>query len=230
MVNHTYYCESIVETVELSIAGETITITGGTILDDFFFVEPVSGSVLPNPTSGGYDVLLATDPELTGRLFMDEDANYATFVLEDESFGNGGRVGVLQKAVPAAVTYTEADLVGDWSGSGVRMGTDFAVIDTFDVEASITNPDGLQISGSNDIGPFGTDIPGITAGEPGVFETSSNRLHWPAPPAASTRNRTALYFLSQDKSAMAVGMLTGLCEYTLFDDLPDQSFSLLLRQ
>jgi hypothetical protein len=234
VVTRTYYCEAEPALVELSIADGSITVTGGGAL-------PVDlGGTVTEQSPGRFTIAFDNDGEQPGLLVFDLQGQYATFVSDDGPLGGNrqGYVGLLQKESIQNVSYTETDLVGEWSGVAARVDDDYAITDSYDISAAITAPDGLALSGEDGDGEFSAEIPAIVLETdfeqtpyPGLYVSGgggANQVIWPE--LGQTGAYNALYALSYDKEVLAVGFLTSLCSTDIFDDLPAQKFALLIRE
>ncbi|MFP4431021.1 MAG: hypothetical protein ACLFPV_07215, partial [Spirochaetaceae bacterium] len=230
----TYYCEAEPGLTELSIAGDSVTVTGGTGLP-----IDLTGS-LTEQAPGRYTVAFDNDGEQPGLLIFDQDAQYATFVSDDSPV-NGNRegyVGLLQKSPLQDVSYTETDLVGSWSGVAARVDAGYSVTESYEITAEVTEPDGLALSGQDGDGSFSASPPGIVLDNdsqqdpyPELYVSgwsSANQVIWPD--LGQSGGYDALYALSYDKSVLAVGFLTSVCSTTIFNNLPAQKFALMSRQ
>lgn len=230
VVNHTYYCESGPDTIQLDIAGATITITGGTT-----FTIDTTGTIAQQAGQAqAFNVTLDDGGDVSGQLFVDPAINYAVLVIYDGPVpgANEGFVGVLQKGTLTGVTYQESDLVGNWEGIAVRVDANFEVTESSASSATITQPGGLILNGTDGDGSFSAGDPGIIleAGleSAGIYVSGwgvANQVVWPGP-----SNYDALYALSSDKTVLAVGFLTSVCDSSIFADLPSQKFAIWVRQ
>jgi hypothetical protein len=181
----TYYCEAQPRLTELSIVGESVTVTGGTGLP-----MDLTGS-LTEQAAGRYTVSFDNDGEQPGFLIFDQDAQYATFVSDSSPVAGNrqGYVGLLQKSPLQDVSYTEADLVGSWSGVAARVDAGYSVTDSYEITAEVTAPDGLALSGQDGDGSFSASASGIILQSdsqqnpyPGLYVSgwsSANQVIWP---------------------------------------------------
>ena len=225
VVNHTYYCESEPSTIQLDITGTTITITGG----DTFTID-TTGSV-SQQTGQAYTVTLNDGGSVQGQLFVDPAKNYALLVIYSGPGADEGYVGVLQKGTLTSATYQESDLVGNWAGVAVRVNANFEVTESSESSATITNGDGLALSGTDGDGSFSAATPGIVLESgyetAGIYVSgwgSANQVDWPG------NSYDAIYVLSYDKTVLAVGFLTSVCTTNIFSDLPSQKFAIWIKQ
>ena len=228
VMNHTYYCEAEPSTIQFDITGTTITITGGTTL-----ANELTGTVTKQ-TDQSYTVTLIDDGDLYGQLFVDTAKNYALLVIYSSPSSDSGFVGVLQKGEITSTTFQESDLVGSWAGVAVRVNTNFEVTESSASSATITNPEGLELNGSDGDGSFSATAPGIVL-ESDEHETlgvyisgggGANQVDW------SGNLYDAIYVLSNDKTVLAVGFLEGACDTDIFSDvnIPNQKFAIWLKQ
>ena len=228
VLNHTYYCEATPDTIQLDITGTTITITGGNTL-----ATDLTGTVT-NQTDQSYTVTLIDDGELHGQLFVDAAKNFALLVIYASPSADSGYVGVLQKGETTSTTFQESDLVGSWAGVAVRVNTSFEVTESSASSATITNPEGLELNGSDGDGSFSATAPGIVLESDehqtlGVYISGgggASQVDW------TEDSYDAIYVLSNDKTVLAVAFLEGACQPSIFSDinLPNQKFALWLKQ
>jgi hypothetical protein len=228
VMNHTYYCEESPGTTQIDITGTTITITGG----DFFTID-ATGSITQQ-TDLSYTVTLNDNGDIQGQMFVDAGKNFALLVIYSSSGGDEGIVGVLQKGTLTSVSYQESDLVGSWAGVAVRVNTSFEVTESSASSATITEPSGLALSGTDGDGSFSATAAGIVL-ESGYEDTGiyvsgwggANQVSWPGDELYD-----ALYVLSYDKSVLAVAFLRSVCWANIFNEanLPDQKFALWIKQ
>jgi hypothetical protein len=226
-LSSTYYCEGSPETIQFSITGTTVTITGGTA-----FATETAGSITKQ-TEQAYTIELDIEGIVDGQLFIDTAKNYALLVIRSSAGGNYGFVGVLQKGALSAFTCQQSDLLGTWAGVAARVDANFQVTNTSTSTATISDSEGLVLSGSDGDGTFGASAPAIIL-EPGyqtagIFVSgwsSANQIGWPDLEASFD----ALYALSFDKKVLAVAFLTSVCSSSIFDNLPSQKFALWVRQ
>jgi hypothetical protein len=232
-VNHTYYCESSPDTIQLDITGSTITIKGGSISDFTFPIDTTS--TITQQTGQAYTLTLNDGSSVPGQLFVDPVKNYALLVIYSGPGAEEGYVGVLQKGTLTSATYQESDLVGSWAGVAVRVNANFEVTESSESSATITNGAGLALSGTDGDGSFSAATPGIilesgyeTAGIYVSGWGSASQVDWPG------NSYDAIYVLSYDKSVLVVGFLTGfgggLCSTSIFSDLPSQKFAIWIKQ
>ena len=226
VVNHTYYCESESSEIQLDIAGSTITITGGTT----FTIDTTGTITEQTGQAQAYAITLNDGGSVAGQLFVDPAKNYALLVIYDSPGSDQGLVGVLQKGTLSGATYQESDLIGNWEGLAVRVDANFEVTESSDSSATITDPDGLQLNGTDGDGAFSTAIPGIelASGTAGIYVSrvgQGSQVIWPG-----DDRYDAIYALSYDKTVLAVGFLRSLCDTIIFSDLPDQKFVIWIKQ
>ncbi|HUV08955.1 MAG TPA: hypothetical protein VMX75_14580, partial [Spirochaetia bacterium] len=178
-----------------------------------------------------YTVTLDNGGSVPAQLFVDPGKNYALFVIYEYPGADEGYVGVLQKGTLTSATYQESDLVGNWAGVAVRVDANFEVTESSASTATITNPAGLQLSGTDGDGSFTAAAPGIVLElgleNDGIYvsgDGGANQVDW------SGDLYDAIYALSYDKMVMAVGFLKGLCNSSIFSDLPTQKFAIFIKQ
>ncbi|MFW5777307.1 MAG: hypothetical protein ACOCZB_08485 [Spirochaetota bacterium] len=234
VVSATYYCEATPALVEFSISGDSVTVTDGSGLP-----VDLSGTITEQ-SPGRYSIAFENDGEQPGLLIFDAQGQYATFISDDSPVTGDrqGYVGLLQKESIRSVSYTESDLVGEWSGVAARVDDNYAITESYDISAAITAPDGLALSGQDDDGEFSAEIPAIVLETdfeqdtlPGLYVSGgggANQVIWPD--LGQTGAYNALYALSYDKEVLAIGFLTSLCSTNIFSDLPAQKFALLMRE
>jgi hypothetical protein len=231
---YTYYCEGGAETIQLDIEGSTITITGGTI-SDYPFSPGTDGTIVQQTGQAqAYNVVLNQDGSILGQLFVDPTINFALLVLYQSPTVSRGFVGILQKGELTSTTYDESDLLGDWAGVAVRVNNDLEVTESSESTATITAPDGLELNGTDGDGAFSALAQGIAivpvygsgagAYVSGDTDIGVNQVSWDGD------FYEALYALSYDKTILAVAFIKGLCNFTIFDDLPSQKFALWIKQ
>lgn len=224
VVTTSYYCEATHDTLEFSVSGLDVTVTGGSLLP-----IDTTGS-LTEQSTGRYSVSFDYDGGLPGLLIFNAGGEYATLVTEELFNSSEGQLAVLQKAaLPDPLpSKSESDLVGDWAGTGVRLDSAYSITESYGSSATIASGDGLYIStGEDQDGTFSTgqgDV--ILANSIGIF-ASPTPVAW-----ATSDDYYALYALSYNNDILAVAFLTDLCNSPNFDatNLPNQKFALWQRQ
>ena len=223
-VNPTYYCESSPESIEFEINGTTITVAGS---------SPIAGATgtIQSQGDNAYHVTLTTGADMDGQLFVDASGQYAVLALHilDDPSREQGYVGVAQKGAAATATYAETDLVGSWAGLAARVDAGFDITATSSSTATITNPDGLALSGNDGDGAFSASPSAMVLAYPaeGIYVSGwagANQVDWPI------TSYDAIYALSTDKGVLAAAFLTSVCDQQVFSDLPAQKFVLWSRQ
>jgi hypothetical protein len=233
VINHSYYCESVPETIEIEIFEGTITITGGDV-NGSAFPEGLSGTITPRSEdeADGFFVITFESAEdiYNGTLVMDSKAGYAAIVLDAGPYDplsdyRYGYAGVLQVGALQTITYSESDLVGDWAGVAVRVDDTFNITSSSESTATITAPDALELTGEDGDGVFeAQSTVSYDEESPGVF--TAYHVLW-----APETYLNALMFMSYDKQYLAVALLESLCGYGyVFTNLPAQKFALWKRQ
>jgi len=231
VMHHTYYCENEPSTIQLDITETTITITSGST-----FTTDIAGTITQQTGQvQAYNVTLNDGGSIQGQLFVDPTKNYALLVIYSGPSANVGYVGVLQKGDLTSTTYQESDLEGNWAGVAVRVNANFEVTESSESSATITNPSGLALSGTDGDGSFSAAAPGIALQSGyetlGIYvseDGGTSQVDW------SGDLYDAIYFLSYDKMVLAVAFLSdsdgGLCGFTIFNELPSQKFAIWLKQ
>lgn len=216
VVSDTYACEGGSYTLEIVISGSDITVTGGTVL-----LAGTTGT-LTHQEGNAYTVMMDITEPAEGQLFVDAERNYGVFFLHlVPTAGYMYVVGVLQKGSLADVTYTEDDLVGEWAGAAAHVNADLEVTWTSTSSATMYESAGIILDGTDGDGDFAGLL---YLDDPLLGTYASGPVDWPA------FSREALCALSLDKKALAVAFLTDACEYELDLVLPDQKFTLWLKQ
>jgi hypothetical protein len=211
------YREGASYTIEIDVDGSTVSVTDG----DSSLVDATG--TLTHQDGEAYTVALDLASGGEGQLFIDPTATYVMLVVHASNAGYDYLIGVLQKGSLGAISFVENDLVGDWAGTEFRVDAGLEVTSTSDSTASVTDPDGLYLAGTdgdgNFYGPFH-----LLDGTVGVYESSLDTVGWPL------FSRYALGTMSVDKQIFAVAFLTGKYENTLDEVLPDQKFAIWVRQ
>jgi hypothetical protein len=227
----TYECEGTPSTIQIEIAEGTITITGGT-----WGYTDLTGTILPmdeDTPDGRFQVILDNEGAQYGAMFFDDEGEHAAFYVESGPYDEmssyrHGYIAALQRGEIQTITYSEANLVGDWSGAAARVNATFDVIESSESSAAITNPDGLLLEGTDGDGSFSTDIPGIYLYP--EYETFgiylSDSVIWPD----TEETLEAMYIMSYDKQYVAAAFLTSLCSTSVFTAMEEQKFALWARQ
>jgi hypothetical protein len=172
-------------------------------------------------------------------LVFDAEAGHAAFAVDanaydPENYSRYGYLGVLQLGEAQTTTFALSDLVGDWTGVSARADDTFTVTSTSASTASITGTQTLSMTGEFGEGSFSVTDGGIFLGDgsSGVYETGYN-AQTGYDYSVSMPNQDAygaIYVLSPDKNYLAVAFLDDLCDPSLLFRLPDQLFSLWVRQ
>lgn len=227
----TYECEAGPQTIQIEIAEGTITITGGT-----WGYTDLTGTILPmdeDTPDGRFQIVFDNEGAQYGTMFFDDEGEHAAFYVESGPYDElsryrDGYIAALQRGEIQTITYSEANLVGDWSGAAARVNATFDVTESSESNVTITNPDGLLLEGTDGDGSFSTDILGIYLDE--EYETVgiylSDSVIWPD----TEETLEAMYIMSYDKDYVAVAFLDSLCSSTIFTRLPEQKFALWARQ
>jgi hypothetical protein len=204
-------------TIELDIDGSVISITDG----DSSLVDATG--TLTQQNGEAYTVALDLATAGEGQLFIDPTATYALLIVHASDAGYDYLIGVLQKGSLGAISFVEDDLVGDWAGTEFRVDAGLEVTSTSESTASVTDPDGLYLAGTDADGNFYGPLH-LLDSTVGVYESSFDTVGWPL------FSRYALGTMSADKQVFAVAFLTEKYEYTLDEVLPDQKFAVWVRQ
>ena len=221
-------------TVELSITGDDVAMTGGSAVGTSFPVE-LAGT-LTDQGGGRFAVAFANDGTQRGVFVFDPAGEYAAFIVDDSSAPSDGYVSVLQKADLQSASHAEADLVGDWEGVAVRVDSEYAITDSSASSATISDPDpqseGVDLSGEDGDGTFSAEAQSFSSirlyDAIGLYETGlwEDTVDW-----SDGSSYSAIYALSYDKSVLAVAFLDrALWETGVMANLPNQKFALWQRQ
>jgi hypothetical protein len=204
VVSDTYFCEGVSSTIEIEITGTDILVTGGSA-----FTVGTTGT-LANQAGEAYTVALDLATAGEGQLYVDPTMTYALLIVHPSDFGADYVLGVLQKGSLGAISFVENDLVGTWEGVEFRVDAGLGVTSTSASSATVSDPSGTLA---------------LSDGTVGVYESFSGSVDWPGPVS-----RYALGTMSADKQFFAVAFMTSLCEYELNLVLPDQKFTVWVRQ
>jgi hypothetical protein len=230
----TFACGFLPGFVQLQIEEGTFKVVDS--WNPYSFLPGTTGTIEPfngNWADGRFHVMFTNGGPRYGILVVDAEAGHAEFIVESDRYDpesptREGYVGLLQLGEEQTATFAETDLIGSWAGVSVRVSGMFDVTSNSASEATITNPDGLAMTGS-----FGEGFFSVSAGdinpvagyqESGVSRTD-DQLNMPG-----DLTYDAIYVLSPDKEYLAVGFLDDTCSETIFTRLPDQVFSLWTRQ
>ena len=226
-----YLCEGAIGTIEITISGGTLTVTGG---DGSSFSVDDTGTISQSDGQS-FATVMALSGDTPGRFLVDAAAGHAVWASPSSSGSGIGYVGLLQKGSLQSTTFSATDIVGAWSGVAVRLDGNLDVTASSDSTASITYPSGLALSGTDGDGAFSAGDPGLQLYDPslGIWTTdtddSSNPVTW------SGQATAAIYVMSSDKTRVAVGFLDDdddrLCNYDAFStDMADNKFVLWEQQ
>jgi hypothetical protein len=228
----TFECESIPQTIQIEIAEGTVTVTGGT-----WGYTDLTGTILPmdeDTPDGRFQIVFDNEGAQYGAMFFDDEGEHAAFYVESGPYDEmssyrEGYIAALQRGEIQTITYSETDLIGVWSGTAARVNATFDVTESSASNATITNPDGLLLEGTDGDGDFSTDIPGIYLYP--EYETFgiylSDSVIWPD----TEETLEALYIMSYDKQYVAIAFLESTCNNSdIFTRLPEQKFALWARQ
>jgi hypothetical protein len=227
----TYACESNIQTFELKIEGSNVTIPGWPYgLDG-------SGSITERE-DGSFTLELEYEPAdeiseggtILGQFFVEPTAQYALLVTQSLDTTNdvkNGYFAILQRTTAPALEITEADFLGDWAGSNVRLGQDFAATAVLESSATIAaEADLIELDGTDADGVFSGEAEGEYA-----FSLPSVGLE---PVVQGNASYASAFLLSPDKRALAGVLLTsadgsstyGLCDQQIFAELAPHKFAL----
>ncbi|MFW5788978.1 MAG: hypothetical protein ACOCW3_03460 [Spirochaetota bacterium] len=223
-------------TIELSVSGDEVVMTGGTALETSFPVD-LTGT-LTDEGGGRFSVAFENDGVQRGVFVFDGAGEYAAFIVDESSAASNGYVSVLQKADLESVSHAEDDLIGDWEGIAVRVDSEYAVTDSSSSSATISDPDpqseGVDLSGEDGDGTFSAEAESFSGvrlyDEIGLYETGlrEDLVVW-----SDDSSYWAIYALSYDKDVLAVAFLDSSIWGDgpgPMEDLPAQKFALWQRQ
>ena len=229
-LQNTYVCESSPQRLTVSFEDATVTIapwpngagSTGTIEQkegssfELTFEVP-STEFLPGGTSHA-------------QLFVEPTAHYALLVTQELDTNNGysyGNVALLERDAASDVEFTDADLVGKWSGVGVRLDAGFAATESFDSSATfaLDAEEVLSINGEDAGGTYAS--PAVRYDSGGVWESN--------PILQSDLAHGGVYLMSSDKRVIATALLkdlepedsnSALCDLRVFTDMSPHKFAL----
>ncbi len=222
-------------TIELSISGEDVELTGGTAATTSF--SGVTTGTLTDQGGGRFTAAFENDGVQRGVFLFDAAGEYAAFIVDESSAPSDGYVSVLQKADLQSASHAEADLVGEWQGIAVRVDSEYAITESSASSATISDPDpqseGVDLSGEDDDGTFSAETPsaGIRLYDAiGLYETGlgEDSVDW-----SDGSSYYAIYALSYDQDVLAVAFLDGFAydeQSSPMANLPNQKFALWQRQ
>lgn len=220
-----YLCEGSASSVEISISGGTISITGS---DGNSFQIDDAGTI--SQTDGqSFAVVMNLDGGAAGRFYVDAEANYAVWANSSSNNSGYGYVGLLQKTAAQTISYSDTDVVGAWSGVALRLDNSLAVTNASTSTATVTNSGALALSGTDGDGAFSASATGL-----GLYDASlgtwlsgdgsTNSVDW------SEETLRAIYTMSYDKTRLGIGFFTSLCSSSIFTNMPSQKFAFWERQ
>ena len=217
-----YVCEGAALPLQLSFEGTNVTVTQS---DSFGLPAGTAGTV--TSSDGTEKVIAFTGASVTvGRFITDASGRHALLVLHNETGAiDGNMVAVLQSGTPALPGFADADLVGNWAGTAIRVDANLAVTSSAASTVQVTNPAGLALDGSDGDGAFsaGAGVVSLADAVNGVW-LSSGTVDW------SGQSLDAIAVLADDKSVIAVAFVTDTCSGTVFTDMPSQKFAVWRRQ
>lgn len=226
----TYYCEGTASPLEISISGNNVTVVSGDVLG-----ANVSGTITQQ-NAQSFELKLTSDTRtLSGTVLADKNFNYLT-IATIASTASDGDIGIFYRS-DMDVVYTINDIVGEWSGTGVYVDSNFSVTESFDSNITVTNDGSIQIQGTDTDGSFAGDgiLPAIAL-EQSFDHADSGVFVSGAPDAASTvvwssQPLDGLYVMSPDKKAIAVNYLISNCGGGVYNqtNLPIAKFEILTK-
>jgi len=227
VANDSYICESGADAISIDLSETKASVSvNNSVMDGNASITKVNDSTYK------LSVVDSNNVRLDGMVYFDPGFHYALLLLQTNFGGNSGYIGILQKNAPSgAIVYQDTDTIGDWGGSTIVVDNAFNTTSTSLSAVSISSTDGgLLLQGKDGEGDFSAPAPGITtssngsamfvSGTYGIITTSM--VSWPSPYGS----RFGVYAMSADKKAVAAGLISDDCHYTLFADLANQKFAL----
>lgn len=225
-----YVCESGLEEIEL-------TFDGSSVVSSWPSVEDTGTGQVVQQAGQSFTFGIFTDnpnfnQNYLAQLYVDPSGQYAIFIALAQYEGDNGVSGsadiaILQKAAATPLDAVEEDFLGDWSGTGFRLGDDFKITEQFDSSANFDVSDGLVLASFVDADG---EIPSA-----GLEETNFAEGAWIAPRMTQTPHTLGgMFLMSDDKRMMAVALLReldqndgALCDLTdPFADMSVHKFAL----
>jgi len=220
-VMNTYACETVDEALALAIDGSSVSVTGwpfgtngtGTI------VQQEGGAFTFDLTYEETDEYIPFGT-IRGQFLVEPSAQHALLVLQDLGSSGSGNFAIVQRS---SVVVPSPNIVGDWSGTSVRLDSDFAVADVLASEATFSEAnEAIVLSGEDDDGTF-----------------TGDGAQWVRPVSQGDKVYGGLFLLSADQTTLAAALLerrsddiyyNELCDQSIFTDVSVHKFGLWTRQ
>lgn len=217
-----YVCESSTQPIVLTVEGSALT-TGGDEVQASGQIEQQEGQAF----TFGLDSALDPLQTYRGQFFLHPSGKYALYVVLGSYQGErAGEIAlaIVQKSPAAAPETTEADVLGDWQGTGFELGADFGVVEQFPSRGTFISSEGLVINGEDRDGDLAGLVSQLSYEEPDPAFASASVLQGP-------NELGFMGLISDDKQVLAVALLRDQDEFdSALCDLSDPYANMSLHK